>query len=107
MSYEPEGEMVDEARAEEKRGLGSTGAQRQRQKTKIGGIAHPQTSYSGGQNPHTRGKEGRSKEERRASSRRYVDQPGGIYAKPESKQGEGRYAAKQARKRPDLGSRFD
>jgi hypothetical protein len=28
MSYEPEGEMVDEARAEEKRGLGSTGAQR-------------------------------------------------------------------------------
>jgi hypothetical protein len=26
MSYEPEGEMVDEARAEEKRGLGSTGA---------------------------------------------------------------------------------
>jgi hypothetical protein len=107
MSYEPEGEMVDEARAEEKRGLGSTGAQRQRQKTKIGGIANPQTSYSGGQNPHTRGKEGRSKEERRASSRRYVDQPGGIYAKPESKQGEGRYAAKQARKRPDLGSRFD
>jgi hypothetical protein len=90
MSYEPEGEMVDEARAEEKRGLGSTGAQRQRQKTKIGGIANPATSYSGGQNPHTRGKEGRSKEERRASSRRYVDQPGGIYAKPESKQGEGR-----------------
>jgi hypothetical protein len=100
-------EFVDEARAEEKRGLGSTGAQRQRQKTKIGGIAHPQTSYSGGQNPHTRGKEGRSKEERRAASRRYVDQPGGIYAKPESKQGEGRYSAKQARKRPDLGSRFD
>jgi len=107
MSYEPEGEMVDEARAEEKRGLGSTGEQRQRQKTKIGGIANPQTSYSGGQNPHLRGKEGRSKEERRASSRRYVDQPGGIHAKPESKQGEGRYAAKQARKRPDLGSRFD
>jgi hypothetical protein len=106
-SYDLEGEMVDEARAEEKRGLGSTGAQRQRQKTKIGGIANPQTSYSGGQNPHTRGKEGRTKEERRASSRRYVDQPGGIYAKPESKQGEGRYAAKQARKRPDLGSRFD
>jgi hypothetical protein len=107
MSYEPEGEMVDEARAEEKRGLGSTGAQRQRQKTKIGGIANPATSYSGGQNPHTRGKEGRSKEERRASSRRYVDQPGGIHAKPESKQGEGRYSAKQARKRPDLGSRLD
>ena len=107
MSYEPEGEMVDEARAEEKRGFGSTGAQRQRQKTKIGGIANPATSYSGGQNPHLRGKEGRSKEERRASSRRYVDQPGGIHAKPESKQGEGRYSAKQARKRPDLGSRLD
>lgn len=107
MSYELEGEMVDEARAEEKRGLGSTGAQRQRQKTKIGGIANPATSYSGGQNPQLRGKEGKSKEERRAASRRYVDQPGGIYAKPENKQGEGRYAAKQAKKRPDLGSRFD
>jgi hypothetical protein len=107
MSYELEGEMVDEARAEERRGLGSTGAQRQRQKTKIGGIANPATSYSGGQNPQLRGKEGKSKEERRASSRRYVDQPGGIYAKPENKQGEGRYAAKQAKKRPDLGSRFD
>jgi hypothetical protein len=100
-------EFVDEARAEEKRGLGSTGAQRQRQKTKIGGIANPATSYSGGQNPQLRGKEGKSKEERRSASRRYVDQPGGIYAKPENKQGEGRYAAKQARKRPDLGSRFD
>ena len=107
MSYELEGEMVDEARAEERRGLGSTGAQRQRQKTKIGGIANPATSYSGGQNPQLRGKEGKSKEERRAASRRYVDQPGGIYAKPENKQGEGRYAAKQAKKRPDLGSRFD
>ena len=107
MSYELEGEMVDEARAEEKRGLGSTGAQRQRQKTKIGGIANPATSYSGGQNPQLRGKEGKSKEVRRAASRRYVDQPGGIYAKPENKQGEGRYAAKQAKKRPDLGSRFD
>ena len=104
-------EFVDEARAEEKRGLGSTGAQRQRQKkgvtTPYGEVAHPATSYSGGQNPQLRGKEGKSKEERRSASRRYVDQPGGIYAKPENKQGEGRYAAKQARKRPDLGSRFD
>jgi hypothetical protein len=100
-------EFVDEARAEEKRGLGSTGAQRQRQKTKIGGIANPQTSYSGGQNPHLRGKEDRTKEQRRAASRRYVDQPGGIYAKPENKQGEGKYASMQAKKRPDLGSRFD
>lgn len=110
-SYEPEGEMVDEARAEEKRGLGSTGAQRQRQKkgvvTSSGEVAHPATSYSGGQNPQLRGKEGKTKEQRRAASRRYVDQPGGVYAKPENKQGEGRYAAKQAKKRPDLGSRFD
>ena len=110
-SYEPEGEMVDEARAEEKRGLGSTGAQRQRQKkgvvTPYGEIAHPATSYSGGQNPQLRGKAGKTKEQRREASRRYVDQPGGIYAEPENKQGEGRYAAKQSKKRPDLGSRFD
>jgi hypothetical protein len=106
-SFELEGDLVDEARAEEKRGLGSTGTQRQRQKTKIGGIANPSTSYSGGQNPQLRGKQGKSKEERRSASRRYVDQPGGIYAKPENKQGEGRYAAKQAKKRPDLGSRYD
>jgi hypothetical protein len=110
-SYEPEGEMVDEARAEEKRGFGSTGTQRQRQKkgvtTPYGEVAHPATSYSGGQNPQLRGKEGKTKEQRREASRRYVDQPGGVYAKPENKQGEGRYAAKQAKKRPDLGSRFD
>ena len=110
-SYEPEGEMVDEARAEEKRGLVSTGAQRQRQKkgvvTPYGEIAHPATSYSGGQNPQLRGKGGNTKEQRRAASRRYVDQPGGIYAEPENQQGEGRYAAKQSKKRPDLGSRFD
>jgi hypothetical protein len=102
---------LSEARAEEKRGLGSTGAQRQRQKkgvvTSSGEVAHPATSYSGGQNPQLRGKEGKTKEQRRASSRRYVDQPGGIYAKPENKQGEGRYAAKQSKKRPDLGSRYD
>ena len=110
-SYEPEGEMVDEERAEEKRGLGSTGAQRQRQKkgvvTPYGEIAHPATSYSGGQNPQLRGKGGNTKAQRRAASRRYVDQPGGIYAEPENQQGEGRYAAKQSKKRPDLGSRFD
>ena len=110
-SYEPEGEMVDEARAEEKRGLGSTGAQRQRQKkgvvTSYGEIAHPATSYSGGQNPQLRGKGGNTKARRREASRRYVDQPGGIYAEPENQQGAGRYADKQARKRPDLGSRFD
>ena len=103
---ELDGEMVDEARAEEKRGFGSTGAQRQRQKTEIRGY-NPVTSYSGGQNPQLRGKEGNSKENRRAASRRYVDQPGGIDAKPENKQGEGRYAGKQAKKRPDLGSRLD
>ena len=110
-SYEPEGEMVDEARAEEKRGLVSTGAQRQRQKkgvvTPYGEIAHPATSYSGGQNPQLRGKGGNTKAQRREASRRYVDQPGGIYAEPENQQGAGRYADKQARKRPDLGSRFD
>ena len=110
-SYEPEGEMVDEARAEERRGLGSTGAQRQRQKkgvvTSYGEIPYPATSYSGGQNPQLRGKEGKTKEQRRAASRRYVDQPGGVYAKPENKEGEGRYSAKQSKKRPDLGSRFD
>ena len=99
-------QMVDEARAEEKRGFGSTGAQRQRQKTEIRGY-NPVTSYSGGQNPQLRGKEGNSKENRRAASRRHVDQPGGIDAKPENKQGEGRYAGKQAKKRPDLGSRLD
>lgn len=102
---------LNEARAEEKRGLGSTGAQRQRQKkgvvTSSGEVAHPATSYSGGQNPHLRGKKGRTKEQRRQETRRYVDQPGGIYAKPENKQGEGRYAAKQSKKRPDLGSRYD
>jgi hypothetical protein len=104
---------IDEARAEEKRGLGSTGAQRQRQKTGVktssGQVAHPATSYSGGQNPQLRGKKYVSKTQRRAASRRYVDQPGGVYAKPENKQGEGRYADMQAKKRqkPDLGSRFD
>lgn len=102
---------LNEARAEEKRGLGSTGTQRQRQKkgvvTSSGEVAHPATSYSGGQNPQLRGKEGKTKEQRRAASRRYVDQPGGIYAEPENKQGEGRYSAKQAKKRPDLGSRYD
>lgn len=104
---------IDEARAEEKRGLGSTGAQRQRQKkgvvTSSGQVAHPATSYSGGQNPHLRGKGGGNKTQRRAASRRYVDQPGGIYAKPENKQGEGRYAAMQAKKRDQshMHSRFD
>lgn len=102
---------LSEARAEEKRGFGSTGTQRQRQKkgvvTSSGEVAHPATSYSGGQNPQLRGKEGKTKEQRRAASRRYVDQPGGIYAKPENKQGEGRYADKQSKKRPDLGSRYD
>ena len=112
-SYQPEGEMVDEARAEDKRGLTPTGAQRQRQKkgvvTSSGQVAHPATSYSGGQNPHLRGKGGGNKTQRREASRRYVDQPGGVYAKPENKQGEGRYAAMQAKKRfkPDLGSKYD
>ena len=98
-------EMIDEARAEEKRGFGSTGAQRQRQKTEIRGY-NPVTSYSGGQNPQLRGKN-TTKTQRRESSRRYVDQPGGIDAKPENEQGGGRYAHKQAKKRPDLGSKLD
>jgi hypothetical protein len=100
---------IIEARAEEKRGLGSTGVQRQRQKSGEEGPTgrRPATSYSGGQNPQLRGKQGKSKEERRSASRRYVDQPGGIYAKPENKQGQGRYVAMQTRKRPDLGSKFD
>jgi hypothetical protein len=111
MSYEPEGEMVDEAREEEKRGLGSTGAQRQRQKSGEEGPTgrRPVTSYSGGQNPQLRGKEGKTKEQRRSASRRYIDQPGGIYAAPENKQGEGRYAKMQAKKRDQshMSSRFD
>ena len=102
-SYQPEGELVDEARAEERRGLGSTGTQRQRQKTGVvtpsGQVAHPATSYSGGQNPHLRGKKGRTKEQRREGTRRYLDQPGGIYAEPENKQGEGKYSKMQAKKR--------
>jgi hypothetical protein len=112
------GEMVSfsafmEARAEDKRGLEPTGANRKKQKTGVklpgGGEAHPATSYSGGQNPHLRGKGGGNKEQRRAASRRYVDQPGGAYAKPENKQGEGRYAAMQAKKRDrsHMSSRFD
>lgn len=108
--YSPEGEMVDEARAEEKRGLGSTGDQRQRQKSGEEGPQgrRPVTSYSGGQNPHSRGKDS-SKEQRRQSSRRYVDQPGGVYGGPESQQGAGRYAKMQARKRDQshMSSRFD
>lgn len=104
---------LNEARAEEKRGLGSTGRQRQRQKTGVvtssGEVAHPATSYSGGQNPHLRGKDYVSKTQRREASRRYVDQPGGIYAKPENKQGEGRYAKMQAKKRDQshMHSRYD
>jgi hypothetical protein len=100
-SYEPEGELVDEARAEERRGLGSTGAQRQRQKSGESGSTgeRPVTSYSGGQNPHLRGKGYLNKSQRRASSRRYVDQPGGVYADPENKQGEGKYSKMQAKKR--------
>ncbi|NBP04317.1 MAG: hypothetical protein EBU90_30360, partial [Proteobacteria bacterium] len=107
-SYEPEGEMVDESRAEEKRGLGSTGALRQRQKTKIGGY-NPATGHSGGQNPHLRGKGGGTKEQRRAASRRYVDQPGGVYAAPENEQGKGRYVGMQYKKRDQshMHSRFD
>lgn len=111
-SYQPEGDVIDEARAEEKRGLGSTGAQRQKQKkgvvTSSGQVAHPATSYSGGQNPHNRGK-ALTKTQRRASSRRYVDQPGGVYAAPENQQGAGRYAKLLAKKRDQshMSSRFD
>jgi len=111
MSEEWRNEILDEARAEEKRGYGSTGAQRQRQKSGEEGPRgrRPATSYSGGQNPHLRGKGGGNKTQRRESSRRYVDQPGGIYAKPENKQGEGRYASMQAKKRDQshMSSRFD
>lgn len=110
-SYEPEGDMVDEARAEERRGLGSTGSERQRMKSGEEGPGgrRPATSYSGGQNPHLRGKKYLSKTERRQRSRRYVDQPGGVYAAPENEQGKGRYAAMQARKRDQshMHSRFD
>lgn len=108
--YEPDGEMVDEARAEEKRGLKSTGEQRRRQKSgEEGPIGkRPVTSFSGGQNPHLRGKN-QTKEQRRQSSRRYVDQPGGIYGEPENKQGARRYAKMQARRRDQshMHSRFD
>lgn len=110
-SYEPEGDLVDEARAEEKRGFGSTGTERQRMKSGESGPRgrRPVTSFSGGQNPHLRGKQGRTAEQRRASSRRYVDQPGGAYAGPESQQGKGRYAKMQANKRDQshMHSRFD
>lgn len=108
-SYEPEGEMVDEARAEEKRGLGSTGSERQRMKSGESGPRgrRPVTSFSGGQNPHLRGKTVLNKTQRRARSRRYVDQPGGPYGGPENEQGAGRYSEMQARRRPNLGSRFD
>jgi len=101
---------IDEARAEEKRGFGSTGAQRQRQKSGEEGPQgrRPVTSFSGGQNPHLRGKD-TSKEYRRQSSRRYVDQPGGVYGGPENQQGAGRYAKMQAKKRDQshMSSRFD
>lgn len=110
-SYEPEGEMVDEARAEEKRGLGSTGSERKRMKSGESGPGgrRPVTSYSGGQNPHLRGKGGTTKEQRRASTRRYVDQPGGTYGGPENRQGAGRYAQMQANRRDQshMHSRYD
>ena len=99
--YNPEGKLVDEARAEERRGLGSTGTQRQRQKSGESGPTgeRPVTSYSGGQNPHTRGKSYLNKTQRRASSRRYVDQPGGVYAAPENNQGKNTYLDMQTAKR--------
>jgi len=103
-------EEIVEARAEEKRGYGSTGEQRQRQKSGEEGPRgrRPVTSYSGGQNPHNRGRS-LTKTQRRASSRRYVDQPGGVYAAPENKQGKNRYAEMQAKKRDQshMSSRFD
>jgi hypothetical protein len=101
MSYEPEGKLVDEARAEERRGLGSTGTQRQKQKSGESGPTgeRPVTSYSGGQNPHTRGKSYLNKTQRRASSRRYLDQPGGVYAAPENNQGKNTYLDIQTAKR--------
>lgn len=91
---------LSEARAEDKRGLEPTGENRKKQKSGEEGPRgrRPVTSFSGGQNPHLRGKS-TSKEYRRASSRRYVDQPGGTYGGPENKQGEGRYAKMQAKKR--------
>jgi hypothetical protein len=103
---------LGEARAEDKRGLEPTGENRKKQKvgvkTSSGQVVHPATSYSGGQNTHNRGK-ALTKTQRRASSRRYVDQPGGAYAAPENKQGEGRYAKMQAKKRDQshMSSRFD
>ena len=99
--YNPEGKLVDEARAEERRGLDSTGTQRQRQKSGESGPTgeRPVTSYSGGQNPHTRGKSYLNKTQRRASSRRYVDQPGGVYAAPENNQGKNTYLDMQTTKR--------
>lgn len=93
-SYEPEGEIIDEARAEEKRGYESTGSQRQKQRKGL-----TTTSYSGGQNTHLRGKEYLNKTQRRARSRRYLDQPGGVNAAPENEQGKRRYAKMQAQKR--------
>ena len=99
--YNPEGKLVDEARAEERRGLVSTGTQRQRQRSGESGPTgeRPVTSYSGGQNPHTRGKSYLNKTQRRESSRRYVDQPGGVYAAPENNQGKNTYLDMQTAKR--------
>jgi hypothetical protein len=99
--YNPEGKLVDEARAEERRGFGSTGTQRQKQKSGESGPTgeRPVTSYSGGQNPHTRGKSYLNKTQRRASSRRYLDQPGGVYAAPENNQGKNTYLDIQTAKR--------
>ena len=107
-SYEPEGEIVDEARAEERRGHGSTGALRNRQKSGESGPkgSRPVTSFSGGQNPHLRGKESTTKTQRREGSRRYLDQPTGQHTSEEQPN---KYLSKQAnkRKRPQIGSRFD
>lgn len=93
---------IREARAEDKRGLPPTGKNRTKQKLHRKGS----TAYSGGQNPHLRGKDSTTKAQRRERNRsRYLDHPNGMYDTTEKKN---KYLDMQKEKRTSpYNSRFD
>ena len=92
---------IREARAEDKRGLPPTGKNRTKQKLHRKGS----TAYSGGQNPHLRGKNSTKAQRRERNRSRYLDHPNGPYDTTEKKD---KYLDMQKEKRTSpYNSRFD
>lgn len=92
---------IREARAEDKRGLPPTGKNRTKQKLHRKGS----TAYSGGQNPHLRGKNSTKAQRRERNRSRYLDHPNGMYDTTEKKN---KYLDMQKEKRTSpYNSRFD